>query len=107
MSTTLQLLLARFPGAVQIPFSSAATAIGMAVQTGRNQLVRGTFPVRTIKLGGRRMVRLDDLAKYLDGAARTSGESGKRRGAPTKEERLEAKRRGVSVRELRAEGGAQ
>lgn len=108
MSSTLKLLLARFPGAIQIPLAAAAEACSMSVQTARNQLVSGAFPIKTHKLGGRRMVRLDDLASYLD-AVSGAGKplQAASRGRPSKTERLEAERQGITVRELRAQRAAE
>ena len=44
----------------------AARAAGLALGTLRNEIALGIFPVRTIKLGRRRLIPLTDLATYLD-----------------------------------------
>ncbi|NDP46839.1 MAG: hypothetical protein GZ085_00335 [Sulfuriferula multivorans] len=108
MSKTLQILLAQFPGAVQIPLANAAAACSIRLQTARNQLVAGTFPIRTVKIGRRRLVRLDDLAAFIDGLFAPQKI---KLGPSLKSERLQAKARGVTVKQLRAraqqEGSAQ
>lgn len=109
MSITLKLLLARFPGAIQIPLAHAAAACGISTQTARNQLVKGVFPIPTFRLGGRRMVRLDDLASHLDAVSGKAKQApaGPRRGTSLKAERLAAKAAGLTVKQLRVqEGGA-
>lgn len=106
-SRTLEILSARYPGAVLLPFVDAGTALAMKLQTARNQLVAGVFPVPTHKVGGRRVVRIDDLAAYID-AQTCAAASGPRLGTSSKAERLAARAAGLSVRQLRAqEGGAK
>lgn len=100
---TLVFLQGLFPGRASIlAIEAGRAAFGWADQTTRNRLTANKFPISTYSLGGRRMVRLDALARFMDQA---SGETAKRspRGAPTKKERFEAERLGLSVRELRAQ----
>ena len=106
-SSTLEILSARHPGAVLLPFVDAGAALAMKLQTARNQLVAGVFPVPTHKVGGRRVVRIDDLAAYIDSQTCVAP-VGPRLGTSSKAERLAAKVAGVSVKQLRAqqEGGA-
>lgn len=104
-TTTLEILLARHPGAVLLAFEAAGLALSMKLQTARNQLVAGVFPVPTHKVGGRRVVRIDDLAAYIDSQT-CPAIAGARRGASTKTERLQALAAGITVKELRAQGGA-
>lgn len=49
------------------------------------------------------MVRLDVLATFMDKASGTGTAKQSLRGAPTKKERLEAERMGLSVKEYRAQ----
>lgn len=43
----------------------AAEILGIATQTARNWLLEDRFPVRTHKLGYRRMVKKSELEQYL------------------------------------------
>lgn len=45
--------------------TKAAEVLGIATQTARNWLLEGRFPVRTHKLGYRRMVKKSELEQYL------------------------------------------
>lgn len=90
LSPTLLILAARFPGRILITFSESANAISMAVQTARNLDAAGKFPIPTHKVGGRRMVRIDDLAAYLDKSAPPAGiKKKRRRGRPSNVEKFE------------------
>lgn len=53
-----------FPGKALADFAPAASAIGLAEQTARDLLWRGNFPVKTVKIGRKRLVVVDDLARY-------------------------------------------
>ncbi len=100
---TLVFLQGLFPGRASIlAIEAGRAAFNWADQTSRNRLTAGKFPIPTYSLGGRRMVRLDALARFMDQA---SGDTAKRptRGRPSKKEELEAARLGLSVRELRAQ----
>ena len=65
-SNTLEIILARFDGQVLIPLVDACKVIGMSIQTARNQLVNGNFPIPTVLRGNRRFVHVSDLAAYVD-----------------------------------------
>lgn len=90
-------LAAQFPGQALIGLVDAGTAIGMAAQTARNKVKLGEFPTKTVKIGGRRMVSLIDLAEYLDAVTAAAGKKkpGRPRGS-TKAARIEATRAGVA-----------
>lgn len=53
-----------FQGQVFADLAPAAHAIGFAAQTARDKLWRGEFPVQTVKVGRKRLVVVDDLARY-------------------------------------------
>jgi hypothetical protein len=63
---TIDLLIAMFPGQAQIPATLAGRALGYADSSVRNMIHKATFPVETIKEGDKRMVRLIDLAAYME-----------------------------------------
>ena len=84
-STTLTILLAQFGGQILIPFASASTTAGMAEQTARNRLVRGDYPMRTVTVGGRRFVHVEDLATYIESLRQPTP----RRGRPSKKMKVE------------------
>ena len=63
---TLTILLARFNGRVLIPFSSATECLGIAPQTGRNQLSKGSFPIPTLISGNRRYIHISDMAAWVE-----------------------------------------
>lgn len=84
-SITIQLLSARFPGQILIPFTAGAEVLGYAPQTARNKLHQGNFPVQTIMDGHRRVIHIEDLATYIDKLRSSSIQPAKvKRGRPTK-----------------------
>lgn len=67
MSTTLDFLKQQFPGLLGIQLDQVMSLMGGgSLQTARNKIALGTFPVKTVKFGGRRLVLLTDFAEYLD-----------------------------------------
>lgn len=64
---TLTILMARFNSQVLVPFAAGAECVGIAVQTARNKLNRGEFPIPTLLSGGRRFIHIQDLANYVEG----------------------------------------
>lgn len=66
ISSTIQILLARFNGQILIPFSAAAIAAGFKEQTARNLHVLGKFPIHSEKRGSRRFIHIQDLADYIE-----------------------------------------
>lgn len=75
ISPTLALLEIQFPGLALIPIIDAGRALSYAPQTTRNLVAAGKFPVPTHLVGGKRVVKKTDLAKYIDslGLSKTSG----------------------------------
>lgn len=53
-----------FPGKALCDFAPAAAAIGFAEQTARDLVWRGKFPVQTVKVGRKRLVVVEDLARH-------------------------------------------
>lgn len=79
-SPTLDLLETLFPGRLLIRATEAGECLSLAEQTTRNKLHAGTFPLKTVLLGGKRLVKKTDLARYID----ELGIDKKQRGRPTK-----------------------
>lgn len=50
-----------------ISISEAARQLGIAEKTARNWISSDRFPVLTVRLGSRRMVRVIDLQEFVDG----------------------------------------
>ncbi len=65
-STSLGYLESIFPGVLLIPAIDAGRCLSLAPQTCRNKLSRGEFPIKTVLVGGKRLVNKLDLAVYLD-----------------------------------------
>lgn len=66
ISTTLQILLARFNGQVLVPFARASESVGICEQTARNQLSAGKYPIQTVMIGARRFIHIAELANFVD-----------------------------------------
>lgn len=88
LSPTLAYLESIFPGQALVPAVKAGAALGYAVSTTRNKLVAGEFPIKTILIGNKRVVRKTDLADYIDSLADKRG-PGRPKGS-TKAARLAA-----------------
>jgi len=88
ISSTLQILLARFNGQILIPFASASESVGIPEQTARNRLVNGKFPMPTVLNGSRRFIHISDLASYVESLR--SPTANKKRGRPTKVSKFQA-----------------
>lgn len=78
--STLQYLETLFPGLALVPVVKAGECLSLAPQTTRNKLATGQFPVKTVLLGGKRLVKKTDLAHYIDDL----GEEKRPRGRPSK-----------------------
>ncbi len=82
------------PQKLLISAPEAGSAIGFAIQTTRNMLWTGTFPIPTIKVGRRAMVRVCDLLRYVEGLQPVMGNPPRpkkkmgRLGRPTKAQSL-------------------
>lgn len=88
LSSTLQILLARFNGQVLIPFVSASESVGIPAQTARNKLSDGTYPMPTITNGARRYVHISDLADFVESLRVKSAKP--KLGRPTKASKFHA-----------------
>lgn len=82
LSSTLQILLARFGSQVLIPLAEASSTVGISTQTARNKLSNGTFPMPTVTVGSRRFVHVSDIADFVESLRENSAKP--KRGRPTK-----------------------
>lgn len=73
LSPTLAYLELIFPGQALISAVKAGEALGYAHSTTRNKLVAGQFPIPTILVGNKRLVRKTDVADYIDALAGKRG----------------------------------
>lgn len=106
-TSTLEILLTRFDGAILIPLADAAAALSWPLQTARNRVCTNTCPFPTHKVEGRRVVHVRDLAHFVDQQTGAESPAGPRLGTSSKAERLAARAAGLTVKQLRAqEGGA-
>lgn len=48
-----------------ISLAEASATLGIAVKTARNWLSAGKFPLPTYRLGGKRVVRVDDIESFI------------------------------------------
>lgn len=71
MPSNLDLLVRQFPGKLFLSVPDVARAYGLAPKTARNQIALGVFPVKTVKIGGLRVVPIADLAAFLDEQSNT------------------------------------
>ena len=90
LSSTLQILLARFNGQILIPFTSASESVGIPQQSARNLLAKKKFPIPTVPNanGSRRFIHIEDLANYVDSLKSNSVKP--KRGRPTKASKINA-----------------
>ncbi len=65
-SRNLELLRQLFPGQALLSISDSAQACAISQKKVRKDIAAGVFPVRTLKIGRRRLVAVADLADYLD-----------------------------------------
>lgn len=94
-----------------LDFVAAAAILGFSPESAYAQRARGTFPVRVRQHGKRLVVFTSDLVAYLETGENQAEQSAAlirktykvRTGRPTKREALEASRRGLTVKELRAQ----
>ena len=90
ISTTIQILMARFNGQVLIPLVPASESVGIPAQTARNRLSSGTYPMPTVMIESRRFIHISDLAEFVESrrapqlAAEESPREKVRKGRPPK-----------------------
>lgn len=65
-SATLQYLQSLYPRAYFVRALDAGELLGYTEKTSYNKISKGTFPLPTIREGGKRLVALHHLADYLD-----------------------------------------
>ena len=66
MPTSLDLLLKQFPGKLFLSVAEAGRAEGRCPKTTRNEIALGVYPVKTVKIGRRRLIPIVEFASYLD-----------------------------------------
>ena len=106
---TYQLLSERFNGALLVRPVVAGAVINMAKPSTYDRVSAGTFPLPLVYTSIGRMVRVADIANYIDSLSPimpTVTPLPGRAGRPTKVESVEAQRRGITVAELRKVTGA-
>jgi len=97
ISSTLQILLARFNGQILIPFVAASESVGIPEQTARNKLSKGEFPIPTVLSGSRRQIHIQDLAAYVDNLREQSVVKKPKLGRRTKASKFASAGYGVKV----------
>jgi excisionase family DNA binding protein len=60
-------------GRLAITIAELAFALGISQKTIRNQLAAGVFPIRSTKIGGRRIFSLTEVERFLDGPGTKCG----------------------------------
>lgn len=53
-----------FPDRALVNLKAGAASVGWAEKTARNMLVNGTFPIKTVLVGRKRLIVVADLARY-------------------------------------------
>lgn len=84
MTNHLELLQREYPDKLVFELPLVAKIISLDPQTARNQVWKGTFPIKSFLRGNKRYVGIRELASYLDSL--TSGKPG--RGRPRKAEQI-------------------
>lgn len=84
--TVLEILRATYK-TIYISATDAGKEIGIAPGTTRNMLTEGRFPLQTLKIGAKRVVSIFVLADFVMQRPQISMQA--RRGARTKEERMQ------------------
>lgn len=84
---TYQILVARFPGRAAVTLGEALETLTQRTyadceQAAHTLLWRGRFPAATVKILGRRLVRLADLAAAIDGEPAPQAPAPRRPGRP-------------------------
>ncbi|WP_157378750.1 hypothetical protein [Burkholderia ubonensis] len=79
-NSTLDYLESLWPRQALVSVLEAGKCLSYAPQTTRNKLAKDQFPVPTVLVGGKRLVKKTELARYID----ELGIEKKRRGRPTK-----------------------
>lgn len=93
ISSTIEILMARFHGKILVPFVAGAECVGIPEQTARNKLSKKIFPIPTVMNGSRRQIHIQDLANYVESLRSPPP---KKLGRPTKASKFQAKNGGVA-----------
>jgi len=94
-SSSLEVLHAIFPGRVALNFEELARTIDLSKEYIENTAAKGRFPIRSVKINGRRVFPIAAVADYLDQGA-------PRRGRPTKAEQIARHTAGAAAEEVRS-----
>jgi len=81
LMNTLEILQKNYPGSVFLNLTQSALALSITTQTLRVGISKKTIQLKTVKQGGRRLVHMSELARYIDGLA-ASATGPKKRGRP-------------------------
>ena len=65
-----------FPDRALVNLKAGAIAVGWAEKTARNMLGNGTFPIKTILVGRKRLIVVEDLARYYAELIGTDAQEG-------------------------------
>lgn len=107
----LDLLARAYPGRLTLTLGEACTAVGIKPKTFRTRRAAGNPPFVARQQGGLTVVLVEDVARAVLGLPSIDDDLPAsavvtptyRRGRPRRSEELEAKRRGITVAELRAQ----
>lgn len=87
MVTSSEKLNELFPDRLTLsPSEAAAAALGWSGSTARAKLCKKEFPLPLICIGGRKLVRISDLAKFIDEQPIVNCAEKAKPGRPTKRE---------------------
>ena len=81
---TLGILQEAFPKKLFLSINDAAAALSRSPGALRNEISLGRFPVRTVKIGRRRLVPIISLAHYMDSLVDGKPQPGRPRAGSSK-----------------------
>jgi len=103
--STLSLLQERFPKHLLVKPIEAGAVLSIGKQTSYNLISKNLFPIPLVSdCLGRKMVKLVDVANYIDTLTDNGFRVTKRSqnpGRPTKREQVEAAERGLTIGQFR------
>lgn len=102
-----------FKGRLAVEVPEAARVLSLSPRTLYNQIHEGRCPLPTFKFGGKRLIRVADILKLLDLdetaveiEAHTPTVTTSKVGRYKNSEKLEARRLGITVKQLRTREAA-
>ncbi len=69
-----EIVFKTFPGQAFAELKPAAKFIGYAYQTARNLISEGNFPLRTVKIGKKRLIPISELISFVQKKNEEAGE---------------------------------